>query len=79
MCLFDSWTSYMNEVFGVSLFINFFSSSFTVCFLGFLMTIDVPTDILIMLFMFLFCSLLQILMICYYGQQLIVKVGIRVS
>lgn len=64
----------MNEVFGVSLLVNFISSSFIMCFLGFQMTIGVQPDTLIMLFMFLFCSLVQILMICNYGQQLITKV-----
>lgn len=64
----------MNEVFGVSLLVNFISSSFIMCFLGFQMTIGVQADTLSMLFMFLFCSLVQILMICNYGQELIVKV-----
>ncbi|XP_058984534.1 putative odorant receptor 85d isoform X2 [Musca domestica] len=63
----------MNEVFGVSLLVNFISSSFVMCFLGFQMTIGVEADTLVMLFMFLFCSLVQILMICNYGQQLIIK------
>ncbi|XP_013111655.2 putative odorant receptor 85d [Stomoxys calcitrans] len=63
----------MNEVFGVSLLVNFISSSFIMCFLGFQMTIGVQLDTLVMLFMFLFCSLVQILMICNYGQELIVK------
>ncbi|TMW51411.1 hypothetical protein DOY81_003535 [Sarcophaga bullata] len=66
-------TDYMNEVFGVSLLVNFISSSFIMCFLGFQMTIGVQPDTLIMLFMFLFCSLVQILMICNYGQELITK------
>ncbi|XP_061386690.1 putative odorant receptor 85d, partial [Musca vetustissima] len=66
-------SSLMNEVFGVSLLVNFISSSFIMCFLGFQMTIGVEADTLVMLFMFLFCSLVQILMICNYGQQLIIK------
>ncbi|KAI8129760.1 putative odorant receptor 85d [Lucilia cuprina] len=68
-----SLSVYMNEVFGVSLLVNFISSSFIMCFLGFQMTIGVQADTLIMLFMFLFCSLVQILMICNYGEELIVK------
>ncbi|XP_075165304.1 odorant receptor 85d [Haematobia irritans] len=66
-------SSLMNDVFGVSLLVNFISSSFIMCFLGFQMTIGVQADTLVMLFMFLFCSLVQILMICNYGQELIVK------
>ncbi|KAM7361484.1 odorant receptor 85d [Cochliomyia hominivorax] len=66
-------SNYMNEVFGVSLLVNFISSSFIMCFLGFQMTIGVQADTLTMLFMFLFCSLVQILMICNYGEELIMK------
>nr|XP_036228917.1 odorant receptor 85c-like [Bactrocera oleae] len=66
-----SLSDIMNEVLGVPLLVNFMTSSFVICFVGFQMTMDAEPDYMVKLFLFLFSSLIQIYLICHYGQQLI--------
>ncbi|XP_017472633.1 PREDICTED: putative odorant receptor 85d [Rhagoletis zephyria] len=61
----------MNDVFGISLFISFVSTSLIICFVLFQITIGAAVDSLIMLAFFLFCSLVQIFLICYYAHGLL--------
>ncbi|XP_030565668.1 putative odorant receptor 85d [Drosophila novamexicana] len=61
----------INEIFGVSLFCNFASSSFIICFVIFQMTIGGNIDSLVMLVLFLFCAMVQVFMIGSYAQRLI--------
>ncbi|XP_054085390.1 odorant receptor 85c [Zeugodacus cucurbitae] len=66
-----SLSDIMNEVLGVPLLVNFMTSSFVLCFVGFQMTMDAEPDYMVKLFLFLFSSLVQICLICQYGQLLI--------
>ncbi|XP_054736992.1 putative odorant receptor 85d [Anastrepha obliqua] len=61
----------INEIFGTQTLVNFISTSFVMCFLAFQFVIGVPLDELIMLVLYMVCSLFQICMICSYGQELI--------
>ena len=65
----------INEIFGVSLFCNFASSSFIICFVIFQMTIGGNIDNLVMLFLFLICAMVQVFMIGTYAQRLINSVS----
>uniref|UniRef100_W8AKN0 Odorant receptor n=1 Tax=Ceratitis capitata TaxID=7213 RepID=W8AKN0_CERCA len=66
-----SLSDVMNDVLGVPLLVNFMTSSFVICFVGFQMTMDAEPDYMVKLFLFLFSSLAQIYLICHYGQLLI--------
>ncbi|XP_017073428.1 odorant receptor 85b [Drosophila eugracilis] len=59
----------VNDIFGVPLLLNFMVSSFVICFVGFQMTVGVPPDMVIKLFLFLFSSMSQAYLICHYGQM----------
>ncbi|XP_036326958.1 putative odorant receptor 85d [Rhagoletis pomonella] len=61
----------INEIFGLPMLINFISISFVICFLAFQFTVGVPLGAMIMLISYISCSLIQIYMICGYGQELI--------
>ncbi|XP_013107336.1 odorant receptor 85b [Stomoxys calcitrans] len=61
----------LNNIFGVPLLLNFATSSFVICFVGFQMTIGAAPDTLIKLFLFLISSIAQVYLICHYGQLLI--------
>ncbi|XP_075145692.1 odorant receptor 85b-like [Haematobia irritans] len=61
----------LNNIFGVPLLLNFASSCFVICFVGFQMTIGAAPDTLIKLFLFLISSIAQVYLICHYGQLLI--------
>ncbi|XP_054747374.1 odorant receptor 85c-like [Anastrepha obliqua] len=66
-----SLSDILNEVLGVPMLVNFIASSSIICFVGFQMTMDTGLDYKIKLTMFLFSSLLDIYLICHYGQLLI--------
>ncbi|XP_062125622.1 putative odorant receptor 85d [Drosophila sulfurigaster albostrigata] len=61
----------VNQIFGISLFCNFASSSFIICFMIFQITIGGNIDTLVMLAFFLFCAMVQVFMIGSYAQRLI--------
>lgn len=61
----------MNEVLGVPLLVNFMTSTFVICFVGFQLTIDAEPDYMVKLLLFFLSSLTQICLICHYGQLLI--------
>ncbi|EDV49917.1 uncharacterized protein Dere_GG17446 [Drosophila erecta] len=58
----------VNDIFGIPLLLNFMVSSFVICFVGFQMTVGVPPDIVVKLFLFLISSMSQVYLICHYGQ-----------
>lgn len=61
-------TEVINEIFGLPLLLNFMVSTFIICFVGFQMTVGVPPDLLVKLFLFLFSSMCQVYLICHHGQ-----------
>ncbi|KAH8332417.1 hypothetical protein KR074_002998, partial [Drosophila pseudoananassae] len=61
-------TETINKIFGLPLLLNFMVSTFVICFVGFQMTVGVPPDLLVKLFLFLFSSLCQVYLICHHGQ-----------
>ncbi|KAH8306243.1 hypothetical protein KR018_005000 [Drosophila ironensis] len=63
-------TDVLNDIFGIPLLLNFMVSTFVICFVGFQMTVGVPPDLLVKLFLFLFSSLCQVYLICHYGQMI---------
>ncbi|XP_055377877.1 odorant receptor 67c-like [Condylostylus longicornis] len=61
----------INQMFGVSLFLNFFTSTIIICLVGFQVTAGVGTTDLIKYCLFLISSLIQVFLLCYYGTVLI--------
>lgn len=74
--LYTSLTESLNDVFGVPLFMKFMSSSAIICFLGFQMTVNRGFDLLTKLALFFILSVLQVYLICHFGQLLIDAVSI---
>ncbi|XP_023169726.2 putative odorant receptor 85d [Drosophila hydei] len=64
-------TKDVNQIFGVSLFCNFTSSIFIICFVIFQMTIGGNLDNMVMLMLFLLCAMVQVFMIGNYAQSLV--------
>ncbi|XP_014093774.3 odorant receptor 85c [Bactrocera oleae] len=65
-----SLSSSLNKLFGLPLFVNFFTSSAIICFLSFQMSVARELDLLLKLAVFLFFSILQVYLICHFGQLL---------
>ncbi|XP_017058111.1 putative odorant receptor 85d [Drosophila ficusphila] len=61
----------ISEIFGVPLLCNFGSSAFVMCFVGFQMTVGGKIDSLVMLILFIFCSMVQVFMLATHAQRLI--------
>ncbi|TMW51414.1 hypothetical protein DOY81_003538 [Sarcophaga bullata] len=61
----------LNNVFGVPLLLNFATSSFVICFVGFQVTIGATPETIMKLLLFLVSSITQVYLICHYGQLLI--------
>ncbi|XP_046803951.1 uncharacterized protein LOC111687982 [Lucilia cuprina] len=61
----------LNNVFGKPLLLNFATSSFVICFVGFQVTVGATPDTILKLLLFLFSSIAQVYLICHYGQNLI--------
>ncbi|XP_053949513.1 odorant receptor 85c-like [Anastrepha ludens] len=66
-----SLSQLLNELFGVPLLVNLFTSSALICFLGFQLSVTRQLDLLIKLALFFFGSILQVYLICHFGQLLI--------
>ncbi|XP_033149540.1 odorant receptor 67a-like [Drosophila busckii] len=60
----------INEVFGLPLLLNFMTSSLVVCFVGFQMTITLSPQFAMKLFLFLISALVEIFLICYFSDKL---------
>ncbi|XP_011209576.2 odorant receptor 85c-like [Bactrocera dorsalis] len=60
----------LNKLFGMPLFVNFFTSSAIICFLSFQMSVTREVDLLMKLAVFLFFSVMQVYLICHFGQLL---------
>ncbi|XP_050341816.1 odorant receptor 85c-like [Bactrocera neohumeralis] len=60
----------LNKLFGVPLFVNFFTSSAIICFLSFQMSVTREIDLLMKVAVFLFFSVMQVYLISHFGQLL---------
>lgn len=63
----------MEDVFGDVIFINFFASSLLICLSGFQITAITGYD-LAKFSLFLLCALIELYMLCFYGEQFIQNV-----
>lgn len=70
-----SLSEQINQVFGLPLLLNFITSSFVICFVGFQITIGAIPETILKLILFLFSSAAQVYLICHYGQELLDKVN----
>lgn len=68
-----SFKQYLEDVFGDVIFINFFASSLLICLSGFQITAITGYD-LAKFSLFLLCALIELYMLCYYGEQFIQNV-----
>jgi odorant receptor len=57
-------------IFSVSILFNFVASSILICLVGYEVSIGISFELLLKFSILLTASLLQILMLCYYGQKL---------
>ena len=60
----------LEEIYSISILVNFTASSILICLVGFQLTIEINFENLTKSGIFLAASLLQVLMICYYGDKL---------
>ncbi|KAH8274004.1 hypothetical protein KR044_007669, partial [Drosophila immigrans] len=65
-------TNVINKVFGVSLLLNFLSSSVLVCFLGFQISIGLSPELICKLAVYLVAATTKIYLLCYFSDSLIV-------
>ncbi|CAO1401053.1 unnamed protein product [Diamesa serratosioi] len=65
----------MEDIFSVSLLINFIGSTMIICLVGFQTAAGIKTTDFIKFCLFLLTSLIQILLLCYYGEKLIESSG----
>lgn len=65
----------INEVFGVTLLLNFLSSSVLVCFVGFQMTLDQSPEIICKLAVYLVAATVEIYLLCFFSDWLISAVS----
>lgn len=61
----------INEIFGLNLLLNIASSSVGICFLALIMTIGIEVQLMCKLSFYLITLMMQIYLICDYGQQLL--------
>lgn len=61
----------INEVFGVTLLLNFLSSSILVCFVGFQMTLNQSPEIICKLAVYLVAATVEIYLLCFFSDRLI--------
>ncbi|XP_054729467.1 odorant receptor 67c [Anastrepha obliqua] len=62
-------SEHVNSIFSFSLLLNFLTASLTICFIGFQVTASSTEDI-VKYVIFLTASLVQVLVVCYYGDEL---------
>ncbi|KAM7341964.1 odorant receptor 67c-like [Cochliomyia hominivorax] len=70
-------SEHVNIIFSFSLLLNFLTASLTICFIGFQVTTS-SLEVIIMYCIFLLASMLQVFIVCYYGDELMtasVKIG----
>ncbi|TMW40377.1 hypothetical protein DOY81_014543, partial [Sarcophaga bullata] len=70
-------SDHVNTIFSFSLLLNFLTASLTICFIGFQVTTS-SLEVIIMYCIFLLASMLQVFIVCYYGDELMtvsVKIG----
>ncbi|XP_004521076.1 odorant receptor 67c-like [Ceratitis capitata] len=62
-------SEHVNSIFSFSLLLNFLTASLTICFIGFQVTASSTEDI-VKYIIFLTASLVQVFVVCYYGDEL---------
>ncbi|XP_049310752.1 odorant receptor 67c [Bactrocera dorsalis] len=62
-------SEHVNSIFSFSLLLNFLTASLTICFIGFQVTASSTEDI-VKYIIFLTTMLVQVFVICYYGDEL---------
>jgi odorant receptor len=65
----------VQEIFSPAIFFHFITSSVLICLIGYQAILGSDTELVVKFSMFLVVTLLQILMICYYGQKLTTAAG----
>lgn len=61
---------HLEQVYSLSILVNFISSSVLICLVGYQVSIGVSFETLTKFASLLIASLVQVLMLCYYGQKL---------
>lgn len=67
-------SEHVNSIFSFSLLLNFITASFTICFIGFQVTASSKEDF-VKYIIFLIASLVQVFVVCYYGDELMTAVS----
>jgi gustatory receptor len=65
----------VEEIFSPAILFHFVTSSMLICLIGYQAILGNDTELVVKFSMFLVVTLLQILMICYYGQKLTTAAG----
>ncbi|XP_060666817.1 odorant receptor 67a-like [Drosophila nasuta] len=65
-------TDVINEVFGVTLLLNFLASSILVCMLGFQISIGLSPELVYKMFIYLVAATMETYLLCYFSDSLIV-------
>lgn len=60
----------LEKIYSPSIFTNFFGASVLICLAGYQVTVGTDFDILVKFIIHLAASMVQILMVCYYGSKL---------
>ncbi|XP_053663999.1 odorant receptor 4-like [Anopheles marshallii] len=69
---------FMQNVFGNTLFVNFFGSSIIICIQMFMIT-TVSGYMLVKFVLFMLCFLIELLMLCVYGEDIIESSGALIN
>lgn len=67
----------MNNIFSFTILWNFIAASLVICFAGFQITASNVEDI-VLYFIFFSASLVQVFVVCYYGDEMISSVSAQV-
>lgn len=60
----------LEKIYSVSILFNFMGSSILICLVGYQVTVGISTENLVKFIIFLTGSLVQVLILCYYGNKL---------
>lgn len=68
-------TENLQKIYSVSIFANFSASSILICLVGYQVSAGISYENLIKFIIFLMASMIQILILCYYGERLATASG----
>jgi len=74
--LFPRLCEHVNDLYSFSLLLNFLMASMQICFIAFQVT-ESTVEVIIIYCIFLMTSMVQVFMVCYYGDSLIAAVSLR--